>query len=106
MRLNPDIEFPTTVQITQCEQASRTVLAATRHGMVRMIVQQSAARCGRCGLTFDPADSSPVGRAQYQRSGFCRWCIDRCHEATEFDHECAVDRAYMAARDAGQNLWR
>lgn len=24
---------------------------------------------------------------------FCRNCIDRCHEATEYDHSCPVCRA-------------
>lgn len=36
--------------------------------------------CGRCGAFMS------------QSARFCPNCVDRCHEATEFDHECAVCR--------------
>jgi hypothetical protein len=46
--------------------------------------------CARCGQKFDPADTSFNGRARYLDTKFCRSCIDRCHESTDFAHTCAV----------------
>ncbi len=49
-----------------------------------------AARCAKCKMPFDPADRSFDGAAQYYQTEYCRRCVDRCHEATEFDHVCTV----------------
>lgn len=46
--------------------------------------------CGRCRNPFDPTDPTWDGRAQYRTSGFCRRCVDRCHESTDFAHRCPV----------------
>lgn len=46
--------------------------------------------CGRCKLRFDPADTHFDGRGRYLDSAFCRHCVNRCHEASEFDHTCVV----------------
>jgi hypothetical protein len=48
--------------------------------------------CGRCGQPFDPTDKAPDGHARYRDSAFCRWCVDRCHESTDFAHECVICR--------------
>lgn len=45
--------------------------------------------CGRCATPFDPADTSFDGRARYGNTLFCRYCIDRCHEA-DADHRCII----------------
>lgn len=49
--------------------------------------------CARCGLTFDPIDQTWNGRARYQDTEFCRSCVDRCHESTDFAHECVICEA-------------
>lgn len=48
------------------------------------------ARCKKCKMPFDPTDRSFDGAAQHYDSGFCRRCVDRCHEATELGHVCEV----------------
>jgi hypothetical protein len=45
--------------------------------------------CGRCKEPFDPADLHFDGRAESDRTGFCRGCVDRCHEAGA-DHQCVI----------------
>jgi hypothetical protein len=46
--------------------------------------------CGRCHRRFDPTDTAFDGRAQYRDTRFCRSCVDRCHESTDFAHTCAI----------------
>jgi hypothetical protein len=46
--------------------------------------------CGRCGRQFDPTDRSWNGRARYRDWAFCRSCVDRCHESTDFMHSCVI----------------
>jgi hypothetical protein len=46
--------------------------------------------CGRCGNRFDASDPSFDGAAEYRDSGFCRGCVDRCHESSDFAHACPV----------------
>jgi hypothetical protein len=49
-----------------------------------------AAACGRCRRTFDPADRRHDGAAEEMSApGYCRGCVDRCHEA-EADHRCPI----------------
>jgi hypothetical protein len=45
--------------------------------------------CGRCHNPFDPSDARPFGTAQQGRSGFCRRCVDECHEAG-IGHRCVI----------------
>jgi NTP pyrophosphatase (non-canonical NTP hydrolase) len=49
-------------------------------------------KCGRCLRPFDPTDTAWNGGARHQDSAWCRSCVDRCHESTDFAHECAVCR--------------
>lgn len=46
--------------------------------------------CARCGHEFDPNDKAFDGSARYQDTKFCRSCVDRCHESTDFMHACPV----------------
>lgn len=46
--------------------------------------------CRRCHTRFDPADTRFDGSAESSIAGFCKACVDRCHESTEFDHSCPV----------------
>lgn len=46
--------------------------------------------CGRCKQPFDPADKSFDGAARYGESRWCKGCVDRCHESTDFAHECVI----------------
>lgn len=46
--------------------------------------------CGRCQNRFDASDPSFDGAAEYRDSGFCRGCVDRCHESSDFAHACPV----------------
>ncbi len=48
--------------------------------------------CGRCNRAFDPTDTAWDGRARYRDTQWCRSCIDRCHESTDFAHVCAICR--------------
>lgn len=48
--------------------------------------------CARCHTPFDPHDLSFDGHARFTGTPFCRRCIDRCHESTDFAHSCAVCR--------------
>lgn len=50
-------------------------------------------RCGRCGRPFNPSDPRWDGSAQYQDTPYCRSCIDRCHESTDFAHQCVICRS-------------
>lgn len=51
---------------------------------------ETAPVCGRCGRPFDQADTHFDGHGQYLNSGFCRACINRCHESTDFMHACVI----------------
>lgn len=46
--------------------------------------------CRRCRIPFDPEDKSPTGRARYAATRWCRGCVDRCHESTDFAHSCVI----------------
>jgi hypothetical protein len=46
--------------------------------------------CGRCARGFDETDASFDGHAQHQQSGFCRSCVDRCHESADSAHTCVI----------------
>ncbi|MFI6491258.1 hypothetical protein [Streptomyces sp. NPDC050564] len=48
--------------------------------------------CGNCRQPFDPTDTRFDGQARSGNRPFCRRCVDRCHESTDFAHECAVCR--------------
>ncbi len=52
--------------------------------------QAEAEKCGRCRQPFDPADRRFDGSARYEETPWCRGCVDRCHESTDFAHACAV----------------
>jgi hypothetical protein len=58
------------------------------------------ARCGACKNPFDPADTSFDGRAQQGSTGFCRRCVDRCHESLDAFHVCGVCRAAQKGANA------
>jgi hypothetical protein len=46
--------------------------------------------CGNCRRAFDPADRSFDGAAEDRSMpGFCRGCVDNCHEA-DAGHRCTV----------------
>lgn len=47
-------------------------------------------RCGRCRRPFDPADTRFDGHAEYRDSGYCRSCIDLCHNTEIADHRCPI----------------
>ncbi|MBD0838808.1 hypothetical protein [Streptomyces sp. TRM68416] len=47
-------------------------------------------RCRRCHRPFDPADTRHDGQARHRETPWCRWCVDRCHESTDFAHACPV----------------
>ncbi|PBC80130.1 hypothetical protein BX265_4966 [Streptomyces sp. TLI_235] len=46
--------------------------------------------CARCGQQFDPTDTSFDGRARHALGDYCRSCVNRCHESTDFAHACPV----------------
>ncbi|MBH1939246.1 hypothetical protein I5Q34_34165 [Streptomyces sp. AV19] len=46
--------------------------------------------CTQCGQPFDPTDKRFDGRARHGTTPFCRRCVDRCHESTDFAHKCAI----------------
>jgi hypothetical protein len=54
--------------------------------------QEQPAMCGKCRTPFDPADTSFDGQARHGDTEFCRRCVDRCHESTDFTHGCAIYR--------------
>lgn len=54
-----------------------------------MITTEEAA-CGRCVRAFDAEDKRWNGHARYQDTAWCRSCVDRCHESTDFAHACPV----------------
>lgn len=54
--------------------------------------QQLSTACAKCQQPFDPADMRFNGAARWCDSPFCRSCVDRCHESTDFAHECAICR--------------
>jgi|GEM_PF-2490168 len=49
--------------------------------------------CGKCGQPFDPSDTRFDGRAE-ERSmpGYCRGCVDRCHDSEDAFHVCVICR--------------
>ncbi|MFH9072716.1 hypothetical protein [Streptomyces alboflavus] len=51
---------------------------------------REAAACGKCGTPFAPADTRHDGHARHGLTDYCRRCVDRCHESTDFAHACAV----------------
>jgi hypothetical protein len=48
--------------------------------------------CGRCRKPFDPTDTRWDGHAEKGTTGFCRSCVDRCHESTDAFHVCPICR--------------
>lgn len=49
--------------------------------------------CGRCRQPFDPLDPDmAAGLRRYESTAFCRGCVSRCHESTDFAHECVICR--------------
>lgn len=52
--------------------------------------QEQPETCDQCRTPFDPADARFNGRARFSITPFCRRCVDRCHEATDATHQCAV----------------
>lgn len=75
----------TAAELTQHLDAARMLAGqladalSTAHAIASHLGHEEAIRCARCGRG-EPR--------QGQR--FCEACIDRCHEATEFDHSCPV----------------
>jgi hypothetical protein len=47
-------------------------------------------RCGRCRRPFDPGDTRWDGHAEYRDSGYCRSCVDLCHNTELADHRCPI----------------
>lgn len=47
-------------------------------------------RCAKCRTPFDPTDDRFDGNGQYGTKPWCRRCVDRCHESTDFAHRCKV----------------
>jgi hypothetical protein len=45
--------------------------------------------CGNCKTPFNEADRRADGDAEYDNSGYCRDCIDNCHEGGA-DHRCVI----------------
>lgn len=62
-----------------------------RHPKGIRLTELDTAETGPCGRCGEPADGG----------GFCAACIDRCHEATEFDHICQVCASPDEARTRG-----
>ncbi|MEV4440430.1 hypothetical protein AB0K09_15675 [Streptomyces sp. NPDC049577] len=50
------------------------------------------APCAQCHRPFDPTDKRFDGRGRHDETPFCRRCVDRCHESSDFAHECAICR--------------
>jgi hypothetical protein len=48
-----------------------------------------APKCGRCETRVVVRGNTTGGEPSI-RGRFCRTCIDRCHESTDFAHECVV----------------
>ena len=46
--------------------------------------------CGACRRPFDPSDTRWNGAARSYATGFCRECVDRCHDSEIADHRCPV----------------
>lgn len=44
--------------------------------------------CGHCGDPF--ADVWGASRERYGTTRWCRGCVDRCHESTDFAHTCLI----------------
>lgn len=47
-------------------------------------------RCRACLTEFDPSDLRFDGAARYPGTPWCKRCVDRCHESTDFAHVCPV----------------
>jgi hypothetical protein len=46
--------------------------------------------CGKCGQQFDPTDMRFDGRAEERSApGYCRGCVDNCHESG-ITHACVI----------------
>src|SRR5438132_5211278 len=71
--------------------AGQTFLDALAHaGTVHVLDVDDTARCRRCRTRFDETDHQFNGAARHAGSPWCKRCVDRCHEATEFDHTCPI----------------
>lgn len=47
-------------------------------------------QCRRCRRSFDPGDTTFDGRARYRDTAFCRSCVNRCDDSTDFAHTCVI----------------
>lgn len=65
----------------------------TRAGEEEVARVAAELTCGRCAQRFDAADKTWNGRARYRDWQFCRSCVDRCHESTDFAHTCVICNA-------------
>ena len=47
--------------------------------------------CRKCHQAFHPADTRFDGRAEDRSTpGFCRSCVDRCHDSDDASHRCVI----------------
>lgn len=61
--------------------------------------------CGKCRRPFDETDRRHDGHARAGDSPWCRRCVDRCHESTDFAHECVICREPDDGR-GGERDWQ
>ena len=47
--------------------------------------------CRKCHQAFDPADTRFDGHAEDRNTpGYCRSCVDRCHDSDDACHRCVI----------------
>ncbi len=78
----------------RADEAVRGFLAAGEDA----VAEQESAACAACRTPFDPADTRHDGHARHGLTDHCRRCVDRCHEASDAFHVCAVCRTAEATR--------
>ncbi|MGW3025832.1 hypothetical protein [Streptomyces sp. NPDC001221] len=54
------------------------------------ITAAAAETCAKCRQPFDPADTRFDGHARYYLTGYCRRCVDLCHDNETADHRCVI----------------
>jgi hypothetical protein len=61
----------------------------------------TAPACARCSITFDLNNKAFDGAAEYHSTGFCRGCIDNCHEG-DVGHRCVICAPPYMQSEAGR----